>query len=87
MPFKPLYDRVVVKELPPLEVATESGIILEKTAIAQAHTRATVISVGSDVTAFKSGDIVLFGAGSGNPILIDGEELLLLRAEQIDIVL
>lgn len=87
MAKKALYDRIVVKEIIPTEVLkTASGIELDKTAIAQAHTKAEIRFAGADVKAVKVGDIVLFTSGAGNPILIDGEELILLRAEQLDFV-
>lgn len=85
--MKALFDRVVVKELPQEDIITDSNILLNKTAIAQAHTRATVIMVGELVTSVKEGDVVLFTSGAGNPILIDGQGLILLRAEQLDVVL
>ena len=87
MPYRPLFDRVVAKEIPQEEVVSDGGILISKTAIAAAHTRATVIAIGDDVKAFNVGDTILFSQGQGNPILVDGQELLLLRAEQVDIVL
>lgn len=85
---KALTDRVVVKEIKPEKgFETESGILLDKTAIAQAHTTAKVVMAGDDVKGINVGDTVIFTAGIGNPILIEGVEFLLLRAEQLDIVL
>jgi co-chaperonin GroES (HSP10) len=83
-----LYDRVVVKEIKENEeLKTDAGIIINETVIAKSHTKAVVKLVGDDVKSVKPEDVVLFSAGSGNPILIEGVEMLLLRAEQIDIIL
>jgi len=83
--MKALTDRVVVKEIKvPVEQKTEGGII--KTVLAAAHTKAEVIMVGASVDSVIKGDIVLFTANAGNPINIEGEEFILLRAEQLDVV-
>ena len=82
-----LFDRVIVKEIPLEELKTEGGILLDKTVIAQAHTKAEVIMAGDLVKAVVVGDIVLFMAGIGQPILIEGEEFIKLRAEQLDVKL
>jgi|GEM_PF-3268855 len=87
MIYQPLFDRLLVREIKQKgEKKTKSGIILEKSIIAQSHTHAEVVSVGERVQAVKPGDKIVFTSGIGNPIMVGDEELLLLREEQLDIV-
>ncbi len=86
----PLHDRVVVRRLEEKETA-KGGIIIPDTAKEKPQ-EGEVIEVGAgridekgkriplDV---KPGDRILFGKYAGNDITLDGEELLILREEDI----
>jgi len=88
--LQPLGDRVVV-EREESEERTAGGIVLPDSA-KNKPARGTVISVGDgrltdDGTRsplqVKPGDRVLFTSYAGEPISVDGEELLLMREEDI----
>ena len=90
MKLKPLHDRVIVKRKE-AETTTASGIIIPDTA-KEKPMEGVVIAVGSgkkkdDGTVVpcdvKAGDLVLFGKYSGNEIKIDGEDLIMMREEDI----
>jgi len=91
MEIKPLRDRIVVKPLE-AESKTKGGIVLPDTAKEKPQ-EAKVIAVGKGKTLengtveapeVKVGDKVLYGKYSGNEITTkDGEELLILREEDI----
>ena len=85
----PLHDRVLVRRLEEKETA-KGGIIIPDSAKEKPQ-EGEVIAVGAgkrekgeriplDVNV---GDRVLFGKYSGSEIKIDGEELLILREEEI----
>jgi chaperonin GroES len=88
--IKPLYDRVLVKRLES-EQKSAGGIIIPDTA--QEKTQAgTVMAVGegkllNDGTIrplkVKKGDDVLFGKYSGTEVKVSGDELLILREDEI----
>ena len=90
MHFRPLHDRVVVRRLEQ-EEKTAGGIIIPDTAKEKPQ-EGEVIAVGEgkrkdDGTRIeldvKEGDRVLFGKYSGSEIKIDGEELLIMREDEI----
>ncbi len=88
--FTPLHDRVLVRRVEEAET-TRGGIIIPDTAKDKPQ-EGEVIAVGKgkineegkvrplDV---KEGDRVLFGKYSGTEIKIDGEELVIMREEEI----
>jgi chaperonin GroES len=89
MNIKPLGDRVVIKNLES-EETTKSGIVLpgsakEKPQVAQ------VLEVGpggmvdgKEVTMqVKAGDKVIFSKYAGTEIKLDGEELIIVRQNDI----
>lgn len=88
--IKPLYDRVLVKRLES-EQTSAGGIIIPDTA--QEKTQAgNVIMVGDGKVLndgslrplkVKAGDKILFGKYSGTEVKVGGEELLILREEEI----
>lgn len=89
MKIKPLGDRVVIKKLE-AEETTKSGIVLPGSAKEKPQ-EAEVIAVGPggifngkevkmDV---KVGDIVISSKYSGTEIKIDGEEVTILRQDDI----
>jgi chaperonin GroES len=90
MKLKPLYDRVVVKKIE-VEQKTSGGIILPDTAKEESQI-GEVIAVGEGrlldngeirPLKVKVGDKVLFSKYAGNEIKLDGEELLVIREEDI----
>lgn len=90
MTIRPLHDRVVVKRLE-AEEKTASGIILPGSA-AEKPDMGEVIAVGEGKRGedgnrrpldVKVGDKVIFGKYSGQTVKVDGEELLVMREEDI----
>lgn len=90
MKFRPLHDRVVVRRLDG-EEKTKGGIIIPDSA-KEKPLEGTVVAVGSGKSVkggkvvpldVKEGDKVLFGKYSGTEVKIDGEELVLLREEDV----
>ena len=82
MRFKPLGARVVVKEVE-REQTTESGIVLPDTAKQKPQT-AEVVAVGAHEDVKVSvGDVVVVRKYSGTEVELDGEEHLIVDAEDI----
>ena len=90
MKIRPLHDRVIVKRLDE-EKKTASGIVIPDTA-AEKPDQGEVVSVGPGkrnekgdfVTLnIKVGDRVLFGKYSGQTVKVDGDELLVMREEDL----
>jgi chaperonin GroES len=90
MKIRPLHDRVIVKRMEE-ERKTASGIVIPDTA-AEKPDQGEVIAVGpgkrnerGDLIAMdvKVGDRVLFGKYSGQTVKVEGEELLVMREEDI----
>ena len=89
MTMKPLGDRVVIKNLE-AEETTRGGIILAGSA-KEKPVMAEVIAVGpggnvdgKDVVMYlKAGDHVIMSKYSGTEVKIDGEELIVVRQNDI----
>jgi chaperonin GroES len=90
MKMRPLHDRVVVKRLEE-ETKTEGGIVIPDSA-AEKPIRGEVVAVGNgkpldngEIRALdvKVGDRVLFGKYAGTEVKVDGEELLVMREDDI----
>lgn len=90
MKIRPLHDRVIVKRLEE-ERKTASGIVIPDAA-AEKPDQGQILSVGpgkrdengKHVTLdVKVGDRVLFGKYAGQTVKVDGEELLVMREEDI----
>ena len=90
MKFRPLHDRVVVRRIESDE-KTKGGIIIPDTAKEKPQ-QGEVVAVGPGARDekgmvqpldVKAGDRVLFGKYSGSEIKIDGEELLIMREDEI----
>ena len=88
--FRPLHDRVVVKRID-AEEKTKGGIIIPDTA-KEKPSQGEVIAVGPGARDesgkivhpdVKSGDRVLFGKWSGTEVVLDGEELLIMKESDI----
>jgi len=90
MNLRPLHDRVIVKRLDQ-ETKTASGLIIPDAA-AEKPDQGEILAVGNgkvqdngQVRALevKVGDRVLFGKYSGQAVKVNGEELLVMREEDI----
>ena len=85
----PLYDRVLLRRLEEQEVK-KSGIIIPDTA-KEKSLEAEVVEVGKGriegdkviPLEIKKGDRVLIGKFGGTEVTIDGEELVIVREEEI----
>jgi chaperonin GroES len=90
MKIRPLHDRVIVKRLEE-ERKSAGGIVIPDNA-AEKPDQGEVIAVGPGKKTedgkilpvdVKVGDRVLFGKYSGTTVKIDGDELLVMREEDI----
>jgi chaperonin GroES len=90
MKIRPLHDRVIVKRLEEVR-ATASGIVIPDTA-AEKPDQGEIIAIGNGKVLedgsvrkldVKVGDKVLFGKYSGQAVKVDGDELLVMREEDI----
>ena len=90
MAFTPLHDRVVVRRVEGDE-KTAGGLIIPDNA-KEKPAEGEVVAVGAgardddgDRIAMdvKAGDKILFGKWSGTEITLDGEELLIMREDDI----
>ena len=90
MNLRPLHDRVIVKRMEE-ERMSAGGIVIPDSAT-EKPVRGEVLAVGNgkildngekrplDISA---GDKILFGKYSGTEVKVDGEELLVMREEDI----
>ncbi|HYA35526.1 MAG TPA: co-chaperone GroES [Candidatus Binataceae bacterium] len=90
MKIRPLGDRILVKRIKE-EEKTKGGIIIPDTAKEKPQ-EGKVVAVGKGKTTddgkliapeVKAGDKILFGKYSGSEFKQDGEELLILREDDI----
>ena len=90
MKIRPLHDRVIVKRIEE-ERKSAGGIVIPDTA-AEKPDQGEIVAVGKGkkndegkVTPLdvKVGDRVLFGKYSGQTVKVDGDELLVMREEDI----
>jgi len=81
MSFKPLGERVLVKEVQ-AENKTASGIYIPDSAKEKPST-ASVIAIGSEVKEIKKDDNVVFGKYAGTKINLEGEDYLILELKDI----
>ncbi|MGH1360564.1 MAG: co-chaperone GroES [Burkholderiaceae bacterium] len=90
MKLRPLHDRVIIKRMDN-ERKTASGIVLPENA-AEKPDQGEVLAVGEGKAgddgkvrpmAVKTGDKVLFGKYSGQAVKVDGDEVLVMREEDI----
>jgi chaperonin GroES len=88
--FRPLHDRVVVKRVDP-EAKSKGGIIIPDTAREKPQ-QGEVVAVGPGgrdeagkliPIDLKAGDKVLFGKWSGTEVVLDGEELLIMKESDV----
>ena len=94
MKLRPLHDRVIVKRLE-AETKTAGGIVIPDSAT-EKPIKGEVIAVGNGKILedgkvrpldVKVGDKILFGKYSGTEVKLDGEELVVMREEDIMAVL
>ena len=90
MKIRPLHDRVIVKRLEEERVSA-GGIVIPDTA-AEKPVQGKIMAVGKgkiledgSVRALdvKVGDKILFGKYSGTEVKVDGDDLLVMREEDI----
>jgi len=90
MKIRPLHDRVIVKRLED-ERKTASGIVIPDTA-AEKPDQGEIVAVGPGkrdekgnriAMDIKAGDRILFGKYAGQTVKVEGEELLVMREEDI----
>ena len=90
MNIRPLHDRVIVKRSPE-ETTSPGGIVIPDTAT-EKPIRGEVVAVGKgkllengDIRPLdlKAGDKVLFGKYSGTEVKVEGEDLLVMREDDV----
>ncbi len=90
MNIRPLHDRIVVRRVEEKETV-KGGIIIPDSAKEKPQ-EGEVVAVGKGkrndegkllALDVKVGDHILFGKYSGNDIKIDGEELLIMREDEV----
>jgi len=90
MKLRPLHDRVIVKRIES-ETKTASGIVIPDNA-AEKPDQGEVLAVGPGkkndkgelgAMSVKVGDRVLFGKYSGQTVKVDGDELLVMKEDDL----
>ncbi|MGH8269360.1 MAG: co-chaperone GroES [Steroidobacteraceae bacterium] len=90
MKIRPLHDRVVVKRLEE-ERTSPGGIVIPDTA-AEKPVQGKIVAVGNGKILedgkvrpldIKVGDKILFGKYSGTEVKLDGEDLVVMREEDV----
>ena len=91
MKIRPLHDRLIVRRQEE-ERTTASGIVIPESASAEKPDQGVVEAVGKgkllyDVNVRKLyvnvGDKVLFGKYAGQAVKVDGDELLVMKEEDV----
>lgn len=90
MAIRPLHDRVLVRRLDD-ERTSPGGIVIPDSA-AEKPSQGEIVAAGNGKLMdsgelrpldVKAGDTVLFGKYSGTEVKVDGEELLVMREDDI----
>jgi len=90
MNIRPLHDRVVIKRMEE-ERMSAGGIVIPDSAT-EKPVRGKIVAVGNGKVSDKGdvrpldvkvGDVVLFGKFAGTEIKVDGEELLVMREDDL----
>jgi chaperonin GroES len=90
MNIRPLHDRVIVRRTED-ELTSPGGIVIPDSA-AEKPSKGEVMAVGAGkllddgsvrALELKVGDQVLFGKYSGTEVKVDGEELLVMREDDV----
>ncbi len=91
MGLRPLHDRMLVKRLDEAEEQSQGGIIIPDTAKEKPQ-QATVLVIGTGRITddgqvqpldVKAGDKVVFSKYAGTEVKIDGDELLVIREDDV----
>ena len=91
MNIRPLYDRIVVKRIDAQDEKTASGLFIPDSAKEKPQ-EGEVVAVGKGKRLedgkvvsldVQVGDRILFGKYSGSEIKIDGQELLIMREDEV----
>ena len=91
MNIRPLYDRIVVKRLDSQDEKTAGGLIIPDTAKEKPQ-EGEVVAVGKGkrledgkVVALdvQVGDRILFGKYSGSEVKLNGEDVLIMREDEV----
>ena len=94
MNIRPLHDRVIIRRMEE-EKTSPGGIVIPDSAT-EKPVKGEVVAVGNvkilesgDVRPLdvKVGDIILFGKYSGTEVSVDGEELLVMREDDITAII
>lgn len=94
MNIRPLHDRVIIRRIED-EKTSPGGIVIPDSA-AEKPIKGQVVAVGKgkildngDVRPLdvKKGDKILFGKYSGTEVSVDGEELLVMREDDITAII
>lgn len=94
MKIRPLHDRVLVKRME--EERTSPGGIVIPDSATEKPVKGEVIAVGNGKILengevrpldVKAGDTVLFGKYSGTEVKVDGDEVLVMREDDITAVI
>ena len=90
MNIRPLQDRVIIRRMEE-ETTSPGGIVIPDSAT-EKPIRGEVVAVGKGLVLdngdvrpldLKTGDKVLFGKYSGTEVKIDGEELLVMKEDDV----
>ncbi len=90
MKIRPLHDRIIIKRLE-AETKSAGGIVIPDSAT-EKPIKGEVLAVGNGkilesgekrALDVKVGDKVLFGKYSGTEVKVDGQELLVMREEDV----
>ena len=90
MKIRPLHDRVIVKRLES-ETKTAGGIVIPDSA-AEKPVQGKIVAVGKGKILeggevrpldVKVGDKILFGKYSGTEVKVDGDDLVVMREEDV----
>lgn len=94
MNIRPLHDRVIIRRMEE-EKTSPGGIVIPDSAT-EKPVKGEVVAIGNgkilesgDVRPLdvKVGDIILFGKYSGTEVNVDGEELLVMREDDITAII
>lgn len=94
MAIRPLYDRVLVRRK--AEETTSAGGIIIPDSATEKPAQGEIVAVGEgkllengEVRALsvKVGDVVLFGKYGSTEVKVDGEELLIMREDDIQAII
>ena len=94
MNIRPLHDRVIIRRMEE-EKTSPGGIVIPDSAT-EKPVKGEVVAVGNGKILesggvrpldVKVGDIILFGKYSGTEVSVDGEELLVMREDDITAII